>query len=191
MSIAQSWAPRLASTLREDHMVRYGVANSRQVRATRDQHTMVSPPSIARGCALGAMPGVVGLAFTAIFAGSESAERQATVWLLFGAIGGALGALTTLPLAHLRRRRRELPANNKRYSMMTGLLVGIVPGLNGLVFTAIFVQCGDLEPRARVLTACDTMLTVFLLVFASLLVFGGLLGAMTGWLLALRPTRPA
>lgn len=152
---------------------------------------MVSPRSLVQGCALGAMPGIVGLAFTAIFTGSESAERQATVWLLFGAIGGALGALATLPLAHLRRRRRELPANSKRYSMVTGLLVGIVPGLNGLVFTAIFVQCGGLEPRARVLIACDTMLTVFLLFFASLLLFGALLGAMIGWLIAFRHTKLA
>ena len=105
---------------------------------------MVNLRGLALGFVLGAIPGIVGLALTAIFVGSG--VENAIVFLLFASIGGALGALTTIPLAFIRRRRQQASPNSKRYSMVAGLLVCIVPGVNGLVYTAIFVRCGDLGP---------------------------------------------
>lgn len=150
---------------------------------------MVSPRSLARGCALGSVPGIVGLALMAIVAGPS--KGNAMVFLSFASIGGALGALTVLVLALVSWRRREAPTNGKRYSMVKGFFVGIVLGMNGLIFTAIFANCLGLDPGSKIRVDCELTRTVWLFFFASLFVLGGLLGAMTGWWLSLRQTRPA
>ena len=113
------------------------------------------------------------------------------VFLSFASIGGALGALTVLVLALVSWRRREAPTNGKRYSMVKGFFVGIVLGMNGLIFTAIFANCLGLDPGSKIRVDCELTRTVWLFFFASLFVLGGLLGAMTGWWLSLRQTRPA
>ena len=118
-------------------------------------------------------------------------KDNAMVFLAFASIGGALGALTVLALAFIRRRRREVPTSGKCYSMVKGFFVGIVLGTNGLIFTAIFANCLGLDPGSKVGVDCELTRTVWLSFFASLFVLGGLLGAMTGWLLGPRPTRPA
>ena len=150
---------------------------------------MVNLRGLALGFVLGAIPGIVGLTLTAIFVGSgvENAEN-AIVFLLFASIGGALGALTTIPLAFIRRRRQQASPNSKRYSMVAGLLVGIVPGVNGLVYTAIFVRCGNLGPGI-IGPSCESTRTAYLLFFASLLALGGLFGPLVRGCFAMRRSR--
>ena len=140
-------------------------------------HAMVNLRGLAFGFVLGAIPGIVGLTLTAIFVGPG--VETAIVFLLFASIGGALGALTTIPLAFIRRRRQQASPNSKRYSMVAGLLVCIVPGVNGLVYTAIFVRCGNLGPGI-IGPSCESTRTAYLLFFASLLALGGLFGPLAG-----------
>ena len=115
---------------------------------------MVNVRSVTLGFAAGTIPGIaalsLGVAFTGLTAGKIDHHsfiiEVVGPSLVFAAIGGTLGALTsTSLLGHSPAqgaRRRETTTSGKRYRVAAGLVAGMVPGLSGLIYTIdLFLGC--------------------------------------------------
>ncbi len=146
--------------------------------------------SIGVGLALGAMPGLVWLLVRAM--GGLGANQPLYLVdvvagpLIFAAIGGLLGALVSMLFACIRPRSRQPIRESRSSASVAGSLVGIVPGLNGLVFASVFLRCGVDESLSGYIAGCDDLRMFYVLSSISIAVTGGLLGGLAGRLLSTR-----
>ena len=149
--------------------------------------------SIILGLALGATPGFIWLLVRAM-GGMGVNQRIYLVDvvagpILFAAIGGILGAMAAMLFAFIRTRRGQPISMSKSDASLAGLLAGIIPGLNGLIFASVFLQCGGDDSLSGNIVGCDNLRTVYVLSAASITMAGGLLGAMAGRFWAARRGR--
>ena len=151
---------------------------------------MVNVQSVALGFAAGTVPGIAGLSLGVAFTGLGKIGHHEFIIevvgpsLIFAAIGGTLGALTSTSFAFIRARRRETTTSGKRYRVAAGLVAGMVPGMNGLIYAILFLGCGDFEPGSFVRLECLDLRSLYLLVFAAVTAIGALLGSLVGGYLA-------
>ena len=148
--------------------------------------------SVILGFVAGTIPGIAALSLGMAFTGLGNIGRHSIMIevvgpsLVFAAIGGTLGAMTSTSIAFIRARRRETTTGGKRYRVAEGLVAGMVPGLSGLIYAILFLGCGDLEPGSFIRLECRDLRSLYLLVFTAVTVIGALLGSLAGGYLAVK-----
>ena len=154
---------------------------------------MIDLRSMASGFALGMTPGLAGFVAAGIFGalgiGRLTVLEVVALPVTFTAIGGILGSLVNILFAYIRSRRGQPIAGSTRSASAAGLAAGIVPGLNGVIFTLLCLSCWNTEPGSLMRLDCQGLRTFYLVIFASVATAGGLLGALAGGLLATRNRR--
>lgn len=149
--------------------------------------------SIGAGFVLGAIPGLVWLLVRAM--GGLGVNQPLYLVdvvagpIVFAAIGGVFGALAGMLLTLIHSRNRQPIAESKSSASLAGFLIGMVPGLNGLVFASVFLRCGGDDALSGYIAGCDDLRTVYVLSSTAIAVTGGLVGAMVGRFLATRHSR--
>lgn len=144
---------------------------------------MIDFRRISLGFALGMIPGLLGIpaALLLIARGTFNAHHIITSIvsssLDFAFVGGALGAIIMSFVASIRKR---MNATSLWRSTATGFAIGTAPGLNGICYMLIFLQCGYQEPQSFLQLECLDLNTFYLRVFTYAIVVGGALGALTG-----------
>ena len=154
---------------------------------------MIDLRSTVSGFALGTIPGLAGFVAAVVLwtsgTGLLTILEVVVMPFVFAAIGGILGALVNILFSSIRSRREHPTAASKRSASATGFAAGMVPGLNGMIFTVLFLQCWNTEPGSLMRLDCQGLRTFYLVVFASVAAAGGSFGALAGGILATRRNR--
>ena len=147
------------------------------------------------GFALGMTPGLVGFIVAAAFwasgTGRLTALEVVVMPLVFATIGGVLGVLVNALFVYIRLRTGQPISSGKRSASAAGLAAGMVPGVNGLVFTMLWWGpiCWMAEPGSLLRLDCQGLMDFYFRLFASVAVIGGLVGFLVGGVLAFLQVR--
>lgn len=142
------------------------------------------------GFVLGMTPGLVGFIVAAAFWASGTGRltvlAAVVMPLFFAAIGGVLAASVNALFAYIRIRTRQPVTASKRSASAAGFAAGMVPGVNGLIFTMLFwgPSCWIAEPGSLLRLDCQGLMDFYLRLFASVAVIGGFVGSLAGGALA-------
>lgn len=145
---------------------------------------------VLAGFVLGASIGLIWLLVRAMggLGVNQTVYLVDVVWppLMFAAIGGLLGSVIGTLIGFIRKRCSQPIVKSRGAASVVGFLIGIVPGLNGLIFVIVFLQCGGDDSLSGYVSGCDDLRTLYSLSATSITVAGGLLGILVGQFLAAR-----